>query len=40
MEAKRLSSLGPLVDQGTIFADLSNATIQNNANEAIHRFIN
>ena len=32
--------VGPLVDQGTIFADLSNTAIQNNANEAIHRFIN
>ena len=30
---------GPLVDQGTIFADLNNETYQDNANEAIHRFI-
>jgi len=32
--------VGPLVDQGTIFADLNNVTIQDNASEAIHRFIN
>jgi len=31
---------GPLVDQGTIFADLNNEAFQDNANEAIHRFIN
>lgn len=31
---------GPLVDQGTIFADLNNETFQDNADEAIHRFIN
>ena len=31
---------GPLVDQGTIFDDLNNKTFQDNANEAIHRFIN
>jgi NAD(P)-dependent dehydrogenase (short-subunit alcohol dehydrogenase family) len=31
---------GPLVDQGTIFADLNNETFQDNASEAIHRFIN
>lgn len=30
---------GPLVDQGTIFADLNNVTYQDNANAAIHRFI-
>ena len=30
---------GKLVDQSTIFADLGNKTIQDNANEAIHRFI-
>ncbi len=30
---------GPVVDQGSIFPDLSNVTFQNNANEAIHRFI-
>ena len=31
---------GPLVDQGTIFEDLNVETFQDNANEAIHRFIN
>jgi NAD(P)-dependent dehydrogenase (short-subunit alcohol dehydrogenase family) len=31
---------GPLVDQGTIFDDLNNQTFQDNANEAVHRFIN
>ena len=30
---------GKLVDQGTIFADLNNETYQDNANEAIHRFV-
>ncbi|MEM7030967.1 MAG: SDR family NAD(P)-dependent oxidoreductase [Chloroflexota bacterium] len=30
---------GPLVDQGTIFADLNNRLFQDNANKAIHRFI-
>ena len=30
---------GPVVDQGTIFEDLNNKTFQDNANEAIHRFI-
>ncbi len=30
---------GPLVDQGMIFADLNNKLFQDNANEAIHRFI-
>jgi NAD(P)-dependent dehydrogenase (short-subunit alcohol dehydrogenase family) len=31
---------GPIVDQGTIFDDLNNKIFQDNANEAIHRFIN
>ena len=31
---------GPLVDQGTLFADLKNEAFQDNANEAIHRVIN
>jgi hypothetical protein len=31
---------GPLVDHGTIFDDLNNETFQDNANEAVHRFIN
>lgn len=30
---------GPLVDQGTIFSDLNNEKIQDNADEAIHNFI-
>src|ERR1700733_4544922 len=30
---------GPLVDQADIFPDLDNPSFQNNANEAIHRFI-
>lgn len=31
---------GPVVDQSTIFQDLSNETYQDNAAKAIHRFIN
>lgn len=30
---------GPIVDQSTIFPDLKNTTYQDNANEALHRFI-
>ena len=30
---------GELVEQGTIFADLKNPTYQDNAYEAIHRFV-
>lgn len=30
---------GPLVDQSTIFADLANKTFQDNAYEAVHRFV-
>ena len=30
---------GPVVDQAGIFPDLRNATFQDNANQAIHRFI-
>ena len=30
---------GKIVDQSTLFADLSNAAFQDNANEAIHRFL-
>ena len=37
--SKASTVIGPLVDQGTIFADLNNETFQDNANEAIHRFI-
>jgi len=39
--ASRAKSLvGPVVDQSSIFPDLSNTTYQDNANEAIHRYIN
>ena len=39
--ASKASTLtGPLVDQCTIFTDLNNVAIQENANKAIHRFIN
>lgn len=31
---------GPLVEQSSIFADLSNPVFQDNANKAIHRFVN
>ena len=31
---------GEMVDQSTFFTDLKNASFQDNANEAIHRFIN
>ncbi len=31
--------VGTVVDQSTLFPDLKNATFQNNASEAIHRFI-
>ena len=37
--SKAPTGTGPLVDQGTIFGDLNNETFQDNANEAIHRFI-
>ncbi len=38
--ASKASSLtGPLVDQATIFEDVANAAFQDNANEAIHRFL-
>ena len=30
---------GPLVNQADIFPDLANPSFQDNANEAIHRFI-
>jgi len=36
-KAKRLT--GSLIDQSTIFPDLNNSSYQDNANEAIHRFI-
>lgn len=31
---------GPIIDQSTIFPDLNNTAFQDNADEAIHRFIN
>ena len=37
-KAKKL--VGPVIDQGTIFPDLNNASYQDNANAAIHRFVN
>ncbi len=38
--ASKSGTSGPVVDQGTIFDDLNNKTFQDNAYEAIHRFIN
>ena len=32
--------VGPVIDQSTIFSDLKNPNFQDNAHEAIHRFIN
>ena len=37
-KAKKL--VGPVIDQSSIFPDLNNATYQDNANEAIQRFVN
>lgn len=37
--SKEKSLVGPVVDQSPIFSDLSNHAFQDNANEAIHRFI-
>ena len=37
--SKAKSLVGPVIDQSTIFPDLSIATYQDNANEAIHRYI-
>jgi hypothetical protein len=31
---------GPIIDQSLIFSDLNNTRFQDNANEAVHRFIN
>jgi NAD(P)-dependent dehydrogenase (short-subunit alcohol dehydrogenase family) len=36
-KAKKL--VGPVIDQSSIFPDLNNATYQDNANAAIHRFV-
>lgn len=38
--SKESTGTGPLVDQGDIFADLNNKNFQDNANKAIHSFIN
>jgi len=38
--SKAKSLVGPVIDQSSIFPDLNNTTYQDNANEAIHRFIN
>ena len=37
--ASKTGTAGSVVDQGILFADLHNETFQDNANEAIHRFI-
>ena len=37
--SKQSALTGPVVDQGTFFADLNNTTFQDNAYEAIHHFI-
>lgn len=38
--ASKTGTSGPIVDQGTIINDLNNTVFQDNAYEAIHRFIN
>jgi NAD(P)-dependent dehydrogenase (short-subunit alcohol dehydrogenase family) len=38
--SKAESLVGPVIDQSTLFQDLKNTAFQDNANEAIHRFIN
>ncbi len=38
--SKANSLVGPVIDQSTIFPELNNTSYQDNANEAIHRFIN
>ncbi|MEM7031422.1 MAG: short-chain dehydrogenase, partial [Chloroflexota bacterium] len=38
--ASKTKATGPIVDQSTLLADFGNETFQDNANEAIHRFIN
>lgn len=37
--ASKVGTAGAIVDQATLFGDLNNETFQDNANEAIHRFI-
>ncbi len=38
--ASKRGATGPVVDQGTIFADLNNPAFQSNAHQAIHQFLN
>jgi len=38
--SKEKSLVGPVIDQSTLFQDLRNTAFQDNANKAIHRFIN
>ena len=38
--SKAKSLVGPVIDQGSIFPDLNNASYQDNANAAIQRFVN
>jgi len=38
--SKEKKLVGPVIDQSRIFPDLNNTTYQDNANAAIHRFIN
>ncbi|MCP4310403.1 MAG: SDR family NAD(P)-dependent oxidoreductase [Bacteroidetes bacterium] len=38
--SKARKLVGPVIDQGALFPDLNNPAYQDNANEAIHRFIN
>ena len=37
--ASKSGVTGEIIDQSTIFADLNEHSFQNNANEAIHRYI-
>ena len=37
--SKKSVLTGPVIDQSLIFSDLNNETFQDNANQAIHRFI-
>jgi len=37
--ASKKGTAGTIVDQATLFGDLNNETFQDNAYEAIHRFI-
>ena len=38
--SKEKSLVGPVIDQSSIFPDLNNHDFQDNASEAIHRFLN